>query len=104
MPEHIKQLHKATSLPAGILLPGQSASPPPVKVPKGIRSNRVRKQGSSPATALTGKTLGKSPAKALGVKRNGGASRVVKSSSVGQDEFIKVKQELNRLLMVLYCL
>ena len=91
-PEHGTQLHKANSLPVGIPLPGQIASPPPVKVPKGIRSNRLRKQGSSPATALTGNNGGQSPAKALGVKRNGGTSRVVKTSSVAQEEFIKVSR------------
>ena len=92
MPEHGAQLHKAISLPVGIPLPGQMASPPPVKVPKGIRSNRLRKKGSSPASALAGKNRGHSPAKALGVKRNSGTSRVGKTSNVTQEEFIKVSR------------
>ena len=69
-------LPKAKSLPGEIDLPGQDASPP-VKVPKGIRSNRLRRQGPNAATAL-------------GVKRNGGTSRVVKIGSTVQEEFIKV--------------
>ena len=90
MPQHGAQLHKTNSLPVSIPLPGQTASPPPVKVPKGIRSNRLRKQGSSAATALARKNVGHSPAKALGVKRNGGTSRVVKTSNIVQEKFIKV--------------
>ena len=74
--EHMNCLHKSYSLPGEIKLPGQDASPP-VKVPKGMRSNRLRRQGPNAATAL-------------GVKRNGGTSRVAKSSSTVQDEFIKV--------------
>ena len=89
VPQHGTHLHKANSLPVGIDLPGQSASPP-VRVPKGIRSNRLRKQASSPGGALAAKKAGQSPAKALGVKRTGGASRVSKTSSVVQEEFIKV--------------
>ena len=69
-------LLKAQSLPGEINLPGQDASPP-VKVPKGIRSNRLRRQGPNAATAL-------------GVKRSGGTSRVVKTGSTVQEEFIKV--------------
>ena len=69
-------LLKAQSLPGEINLPGQDASPP-VKVPKGIRSNRLRRQGPNAATAL-------------GVKRTGGTSRVVKTGSTVQEEFIKV--------------
>lgn len=95
VPEHGNQLHKSNSLPAGIDLPGQNASPP-VRFPKGIRSNRLRKQGSSPGGALAGKAQGHSPAKALGVKRNGGPSRVVKATSVVQEEFIKVRSCLSR--------
>jgi len=74
--EHIKCLHKSLSLPGEIKLPGQDASPP-VKVPKGMRSARLRRQGPNAATAL-------------GVKRNGGTSKIAKSSSTVQDEFIKV--------------
>jgi len=74
--EHINCLHKSYSLPGEIKLPGQDASPP-VKVPKGMRSTRSRRQGPNAATAL-------------GVKRNGGTSRVAKTSSTVQDEFIKV--------------
>ena len=88
VPEHGVQLHKANSLPVGIDLPGQRTSPP-VRVPKGIRSNRLRKQVSSPGGALAAKKGGQSPAKALGVKRAGGASRVIKTTSVVQEEFIK---------------
>ena len=73
--EHINCLHKSYSLPGEIKLPGQDASPP-VKVPKGMRSNRLRRQGPNAATAL-------------GVKKTGG-TRVAKSSSTVQDEFIKV--------------
>ncbi|KAL0044196.1 hypothetical protein WJX82_003756 [Trebouxia sp. C0006] len=73
--EHINCLHKSYSLPGEIKLPGQDASPP-VKVPKGMRSTRSRRQGPNAATAL-------------GVKRNGGTSRVAKPSSTVQDEFIK---------------
>ncbi len=79
--EQSSGLHKSHSLPGEIDLPGQDASPP-VKVPKGIRSNRLRRQGPNPASAL-------------GVKRNGGTSRVVKASSTVQEEFIKVREVLS---------
>ncbi|DBA90965.1 TPA: hypothetical protein ACH3X2_004176 [Trebouxia sp. C0005] len=72
--EDVNCLHKSYSLPNVMELPGQDASPP-VKVPKGMRSNRLRRLGPN--------------ATALGVKGNGGTSRVAKSSSTVQDEFIK---------------
>ena len=46
-------------------------------VPRGIRSNRLRKQGAKPASAL-------------GVKRNSASSKIEKTTSVYQEEFIKV--------------
>jgi len=87
--EHMNCLHKSYSLPGEIKLPGQDASPP-VKVPKGMRSNRLRRQGPNAATAL-------------GVKRNGGTSRVAKSSSTVQDEFIKVCPHHHHQVTMCHC-
>lgn len=77
--EHNSCFHKSLSLPGEIVLPGQDASPP-VKVPKGIRSNRLRRQGPNPAGALGG-------------KKSAGTSRIVKTSSSVQEELIKVNMQ-----------
>ena len=44
-------LHTALSLPGEMVIPEQLAAPP-VRVPKGLRSNRLRKQASSLSSSL----------------------------------------------------
>ena len=69
-------LHTALSLPGEMVVSEQVASPP-VRVPKGLRSNRLRKQASSLSSSL-------------GVIKSAGTAKAAKVSSQG--DYIKVGQ------------